>query len=116
VVSLSFSSDGKLLAAATDGGVKVWEAATGEQRQFTHGAWSELKTANSRRRIPLAKELLRQLRLHRLRTQRELVFPGARGKTDRLSQLACASVGTSAEEGRREGRQRASQKRAVAIW
>jgi len=33
VVSLSFSNDGKLVAAATDGGVKVWDAATGEQRQ-----------------------------------------------------------------------------------
>jgi integrase len=49
-------------------------------RQFTHGAWSELKTANSRRTIPLAKELLRQLRLHKLRTPGELVFPGAEGK------------------------------------
>lgn len=45
-------------------------------RQFTHGAWSELKTVNSRRRIPVARELLRQLRLHRLRTPGELVFPG----------------------------------------
>jgi hypothetical protein len=32
-------------------------------RQFTHGAWSELKTANSRRRIPLARELLLQLKV-----------------------------------------------------
>jgi integrase len=45
-------------------------------RQFTHGAWSELKTANSRRRVPLAKELLHRLKLHRLRTPGELVFPG----------------------------------------
>jgi integrase len=45
-------------------------------RQFTHGAWSELKTADSRRRIPLARELVRQRRLHRLRTPGELVFPG----------------------------------------
>jgi hypothetical protein len=29
-------------------------------RQFTHGASSELKTANSRRRIPVAKELLKR--------------------------------------------------------
>jgi hypothetical protein len=46
------------------------------ERQFTHGAWSNLKTANSRRRIPLARELLRQLKLHRLQTPGELVFPG----------------------------------------
>jgi len=49
-------------------------------RQFTHGAWSEPKTDNGRRRIPLDKELLRQLRLHRLRTPGELVFPGPTGK------------------------------------
>jgi integrase len=48
-------------------------------RQFTHGAWSELKTANSRGRIPIAKELLLQLWLHRLRTPGELVFPGPGG-------------------------------------
>ena len=45
-------------------------------RQFTHGAWSELKTVHSRRRVPLAKELAHQLKLHRLRTPGELVFPG----------------------------------------
>ena len=50
------------------------------RRQFTHGAWSDLKTANSRRRIPIANELRRQLRLHRLRTPGELVFPGPAGK------------------------------------
>jgi integrase len=50
------------------------------QRQFTHRAWSEPKTANSRRRIPVAKELLRQLRLYRLRTPGGLVFPGPAGK------------------------------------
>ena len=49
-------------------------------RQFTHGAWSDLKTVNSRRRIPIAKELLRQLRLHRLCTPGELVFPGPSGQ------------------------------------
>jgi integrase len=49
-------------------------------RQFTHGAWADLKTANSRRRIPLAKELRRHLRIHRLRTPGELVFPGPSGK------------------------------------
>jgi integrase len=27
------------------------------QRQFTHGAWSDLKSTNSRRRVPIAKEL-----------------------------------------------------------
>jgi hypothetical protein len=39
-----------------------------------------LKTAHCRRRIPLAKELLRQLRLHRLRAQGEFVFPGPKGE------------------------------------
>ena len=39
-----------------------------------------LKTAHCRRRIPLAKELLRQLRLHRLRAREEFVFPGPKGK------------------------------------
>lgn len=48
-------------------------------RQFTHGAWSELKTENSRRRVPISKELVRQLRLHRLRTPGELVFPSQDG-------------------------------------
>jgi len=48
-------------------------------KQFTHGAWAELKTVNSRRRIPLAKELAKELRLHRLRTQGTLVFPGPAG-------------------------------------
>jgi hypothetical protein len=49
-------------------------------RQFTHGAWSDLKTANSRRRISLARELPYQLKVHRLRTPGELVFPGGEGK------------------------------------
>jgi len=49
-------------------------------RQFTHGAWSDLKTANSRRRVPVARELVRQLRLHRLRTPGERVFPGPSGQ------------------------------------
>jgi integrase len=48
-------------------------------KQFTHGAWADLKTVNSRRRIPLAKELVKALRLHRLRTQGPLVFPGPSG-------------------------------------
>jgi integrase len=50
------------------------------RKQFTHAAWADLKTANSRRRIPLAKELVKQLRLHRLRTPGALVFPGASGR------------------------------------
>ena len=50
------------------------------RRQFTHDAWADLKTANSRRCIPLAKELVGQLRLHRLRTPGELVFPGPSGQ------------------------------------
>ncbi len=49
-------------------------------KQFTHGAWADLKTANSRRRIPLAKELVKHLKLHRLRTSGKLVFPGESGK------------------------------------
>jgi len=49
------------------------------RKQFTHGAWADLKTANSRRRVPLAKELLKQLKIHRLRTSGALVFPGALG-------------------------------------
>jgi integrase len=32
------------------------------RKQFTHGAWADLKTAHSRRRVPLAKELVKQLR------------------------------------------------------
>lgn len=50
------------------------------RKQFTHGAWSELKAAYSRRRVPLAKELVKLLRLHRLRTPGLLVFPGASGQ------------------------------------
>jgi integrase len=61
-------------------GVDLDSGVISVRRQFTHGAWSELKTANSRRSIPIAKELLRQLRLHRLRTPGELVFPGSEGK------------------------------------
>jgi integrase len=49
------------------------------RKQFTHAAWADLKTANSRRRIPLARELVKQLRLHRLRTPGALAFPGASG-------------------------------------
>ena len=49
--------------------------------QFTHGAWADLKTDNSRRRVPLAKELVMQLRAHRLRTPGELVFPSPAGDT-----------------------------------
>jgi integrase len=60
--------------------VDLTAGAISVSRQFTHGAWSELKTANSRRRIPLARELVQQLRLHRLRTPGELVFPGTAGE------------------------------------
>jgi integrase len=48
-------------------------------KQFTHGAWSELKTVNSRRRIPLAKELVKQLKVHKLQTPGSVVFPGPSG-------------------------------------
>jgi integrase len=60
--------------------VDLERGAISVRRQFTHGAWSELKTANSRRTVPHHKELLRQLRLRKLRTPGELVFPGAEGK------------------------------------
>lgn len=49
-------------------------------KQFTHGAWSEVKTVNSRRRIPLHKELVKALKVHRLKTKGPLVFPGPTGK------------------------------------
>jgi integrase len=61
-----------------------------------------LKTAHCRRRIPLAKELLRQLRLHRLRAQGEFVFPGPKGKPIDYHNSR-ARVGAPAEE---TGRQR----------
>jgi integrase len=48
-------------------------------KQFTHGAWADLKTINSRRGIPLAKELVKALKIHRLRTKGVLVFPGPSG-------------------------------------
>jgi integrase len=49
------------------------------RQQFTHGAWAELKTDNARRRVPLARELVRELRLHKLRTPGDLVFPASDG-------------------------------------
>jgi integrase len=48
-------------------------------KQFTHGAWADLKTINSRRGIPVAKELVKALKVHRLRTKGVLVFPGPSG-------------------------------------
>jgi WD40 repeat protein len=33
VISLSFSRDGTLVAAATSGGVKVWDAESGQEKQ-----------------------------------------------------------------------------------
>lgn len=53
------------------------------EKQFAHDAWSNLKTVNSRRRVPLAKELLKQLTLHRARSPGLLVFPGPRGSPPR---------------------------------
>jgi hypothetical protein len=50
-------------------------------KQFTHSAWADLKTVNSRRRIPLHKELVKQLKIHRLKTKGPLVFPGPSGGT-----------------------------------
>jgi integrase len=59
--------------------VDLEAAAIRVRKQFTHGAWADLKTVNSRRRIPVAKELAKALRLHRLRTPGPLVFPGPAG-------------------------------------
>jgi len=47
--------------------------------QYTHGAWSELKTANARRTLPLPAAVAQELRLHRLRTPGPLVFPAPGG-------------------------------------
>lgn len=47
-------------------------------QQFTGGAFSELKTDNARRRIPLPLEVLKDLKLWKLRTahtEQGLVFP-----------------------------------------
>jgi integrase len=49
------------------------------EKQFTHEAWADLKTVNSRRRVPIAKELLKELTLHRARIPGLLVFPGPCG-------------------------------------
>jgi integrase len=49
------------------------------EKQFTHEAWADLKTVNSRRHVPIAKELLKQLTLHRTRIPGLLVFPGPCG-------------------------------------
>ena len=59
--------------------VDLDEGALLVRKQFTHGAWADVKTENGRRRIPLHKELVKQLRLHRLRTPGPLVFPGPEG-------------------------------------
>jgi integrase len=45
------------------------------EKQFTQEAWANLKTPSSRRRVPIAKELLKQLTLHRARLPGLLVFP-----------------------------------------
>src|SRR5450631_273995 len=49
------------------------------EKQFTHEAWAELKTVNSRRRVPIARELLKELTLHRTGSPALLVFPGPCG-------------------------------------
>jgi integrase len=49
------------------------------EKQFTHEAWANLKTPNSRRRVPIDKELLKELTLHRARSPGLLVFPGPSG-------------------------------------
>jgi integrase len=51
-------------------------------QQYTAGSFSELKTDNSRRRIPLPQEVLKQLKLWKLRCPRSdegLVFPSTNG-------------------------------------
>jgi integrase len=60
------------------------------EKQFTHEAWADLKTVNSRRRVPIARELLKELTLHRARIPGLLVFPG-------LAEHRCATtIGTRA--------------------
>jgi len=49
------------------------------EKQFTHESWADLKTVNSRRRVPIARELLKELTLHRARIPGLLVFPGPCG-------------------------------------
>jgi integrase len=49
------------------------------REHFTHGAWSDLKTPTAAGCIPLAREVVKQLRLHRLRPPGELVFPSRSG-------------------------------------
>jgi integrase len=70
-------------------------------KQFTHGAWAELKTINSRRGIPLAKELVEALKVHRLPDQGGARVPGPLGRTARLPQLACPGVAVLARVHRR---------------
>jgi integrase len=51
-------------------------------QQFTKGAFSELKTENARRKIPIAGEIVKELRLWKLRCPRSdygLVFPSPEG-------------------------------------
>jgi integrase len=51
-------------------------------RQYTAGAFSELKTNNARRRIPLPQEVIRELKLWKLRcpySEQGLVFPSPTG-------------------------------------
>jgi integrase len=51
-------------------------------QQFTAGAFSDLKTDASRRRIPLPQEVLKQLKLWKLRcphSDQGLVFPSPNG-------------------------------------
>ena len=51
-------------------------------QQFTGGAFSELKTDNARRRIPLPQEVLKDVKLWKLRcpyTKQGLVFPSHEG-------------------------------------
>jgi integrase len=59
--------------------VDLEKSETHVEKQFTHEAWANLKTVNSRRRVPIAKELSKQLTHHRARIPGLLVFPGPCG-------------------------------------
>jgi len=66
------------------------------KKQFTHEAWADLKTVNSRRRVPLAKELLKQLTLHRTRIPGSLFSQTVRSAAA-LPQLALPRVDATLE-------------------
>ena len=67
---------------ATLVGYRPAEERRGGGWQHTAGAFSDLKTGNARRRIPLPQEVLRKLKLWKLRcpySEEGLVFPSPNG-------------------------------------